>query len=209
MAVHGDYAIQLLSLVSPNQALTNAINTPSMHVRAMSLVYKALRKVHPETPFRNHPMTEFPPDTRDNQHRSDVSRGVSGRAFEHHFTPKEIAKLWNKDEDTIRRIFRNEPGVLCLESMNRRKRTRRYVSLSIPESVVARVHQRLEVQEHKPKTSQTRTGNAMRAGQRIAAASTPSATGTPDAPQDSDEQWQRQAIRTARALKNRVQGTKG
>lgn len=153
-------------------------------------------------------MTEFPPDTRDNQHPSDASRGVSGRAFEHHFTPKEIAKLWNKDEDTIRRIFRNEPGVLCLESMTRRKRTRRYVSLSIPESVVARVHKRLEVQEHKPKTSQTRTGTATRAGQRIATVSPPSVARPPDNDKhDPDGRWESEVLRTAAKLRKRTPTT--
>jgi hypothetical protein len=139
-------------------------------------------------------MTEFPPDTREDQHPSDASRGVSGRAFEHHFTPKEIAKLWNKDEDTIRRIFRNEPGVLCLESMNRRKRTRRYVSLSIPESVVARVHQRLEVQETTKSTPRIRT-------RQLAQGVAPQSSTASGSAHDADEQWERRVQRTASMLK--------
>ncbi len=139
-------------------------------------------------------MTEFPPGTRDNQHQSDVSRGVSGRPFERHFTPKEIAKLWNKDEDTIRRLFRNEPGVLCLESMKRRKSARRYVSLSIPESVVARVHQHLEVPEVGAITTRSR---AKQPAHGVALQPRPASV----AARDADEQWERQVQRTARMLK--------
>ena len=149
-------------------------------------------------------MTKPPPDTRDEKPRSEADRGVSGRAFELHFTPKEVAKLWHRDEDTIRRLFRNEPGVLRLESPNRRKGTRRYVSLSIPESVVARVHQRLEVQEQTsrmPRIAKARATQATRNTQ-----SAPLGNGIPRARDDqpSDEQWEREVARIAGTLKYRI-----
>jgi len=50
--------------------------------------------------------------------------------------------LWNVSVQTIRDVFRDEPGVLKLGSNGTRTR-RGYKTLRIPESVVERVHQRL------------------------------------------------------------------
>jgi hypothetical protein len=61
-------------------------------------------------------------------------------AFERHFTPKELAELWALDQTTVRRLFRDEPGVLLIPHLRRRGK-RDYVSLRIPASVAARVHQ--------------------------------------------------------------------
>lgn len=61
-------------------------------------------------------------------------------AFERHYTAKELAQLWRLDESTVRRLFRDEPGVLRIPHL-RRRRKRDYVSLRIPASVAARVHQ--------------------------------------------------------------------
>jgi|SRR6516162_8592067 hypothetical protein len=61
---------------------------------------------------------------------------------ETHYTPQELAKLWNVSVQTIRDVFRDEPGVLKLGSNGTRTR-RGYKTLRIPESVVERVHQRL------------------------------------------------------------------
>lgn len=59
---------------------------------------------------------------------------------EQHYTPAELAELWGVDPETIRNVFRNEPGVLKLGNNNGK---RAYVSLRIPESVAERVHKRL------------------------------------------------------------------
>jgi hypothetical protein len=59
--------------------------------------------------------------------------------FERHYTPKELAKLWQLDESTIRRIFQDQPGVLNIGETGRRNK-RDYVTLRIPESVVQRVY---------------------------------------------------------------------
>lgn len=61
---------------------------------------------------------------------------------ERHYSSQDLAKLWNVSAQTIRKMFRNEPGVLRLGS-NGDRRTLGYVSLKIPHSVAARVHARL------------------------------------------------------------------
>lgn len=63
---------------------------------------------------------------------------------ERHYMPAELAVLWGVSEDTIRRLFRHEPGVWILgESKSRKKR--RYLTLRIPESVAERVYKRLSL----------------------------------------------------------------
>ena len=59
---------------------------------------------------------------------------------EQHFSVAEIAERWSLSEDTVRRLFENEPGVLVLEPSRSRFSRRRYRTLRIPESVVERVH---------------------------------------------------------------------
>ena len=48
--------------------------------------------------------------------------------------------MWNYSENTIRRLFRNEPGVLKIGNPETRFR-RKYFKLSIPESLLMRIHQ--------------------------------------------------------------------
>ena len=62
-------------------------------------------------------------------------------AFEPHYRPKDLAKLWGLDESTVRRLFQDEPGVLKIGRTGRRDGKRDYVSIRIPESVALRVHQ--------------------------------------------------------------------
>jgi hypothetical protein len=59
-------------------------------------------------------------------------------AFERHFSVAEIAKMWRWSDDKVRKVFRDEPGVL-------RSQLRAPVTLAIPESVVLRVHRRLRI----------------------------------------------------------------
>ena len=61
-------------------------------------------------------------------------------AFERHYTPKELGEVWALDERTIRRVFRDQPGVLRLGKASRRDGKREYISLRIPASVAERVH---------------------------------------------------------------------
>ena len=76
-------------------------------------------------------------------------------ATERHYTVQEVAEMWAMSPQTICRIFEDEPGILKVSfprlSRKQAKRTPR-VSLRIPASVLARVHEhrsrglRLEVQ---------------------------------------------------------------
>jgi hypothetical protein len=61
---------------------------------------------------------------------------------EKHYSPDELATLWGVSVDSIRRIFRDEPGVLKMGSRSP-KHKRQYLTLRIPESVAERVHTRL------------------------------------------------------------------
>ncbi len=63
-------------------------------------------------------------------------------ATERHYVVSEVVKMWRFSDEKIRELFRNEPGVLklnCPETLHKRG----YCSLSIPESVLNRVHERL------------------------------------------------------------------
>lgn len=64
-------------------------------------------------------------------------------AAERHYSPAEIADRWNLDVETIRRLFQSEPGVVALQSPIKKGR-RRYTTLRIPETVLERVHKRLQ-----------------------------------------------------------------
>lgn len=66
-----------------------------------------------------------------------------GLAAELHYSVGELASLWRYSPKTIRRIFADEPGVISWgqqESCHKRG----YHTLSIPASVAALVHSRLE-----------------------------------------------------------------
>jgi len=67
-------------------------------------------------------------------------------AVEKHYRVKELADLWGFSENTIIKLFSNEDGVLRLESPTGK---RKYATLSIPETVAIRVHERLGSQALK------------------------------------------------------------
>ena len=60
---------------------------------------------------------------------------------ERHFTVQEIAKAWNLSEDSIRRLFDGEPGILDLGKPTRFKRV--YRPIRVPAHVAERVYRRL------------------------------------------------------------------
>lgn len=72
------------------------------------------------------------------------TRGFYDLANEKHYSVAELAKLWKLSERTIRRMFENEPGVLCWGSSERRFK-RGYKTLRIPETVMLRVHRQLRI----------------------------------------------------------------
>ena len=67
-----------------------------------------------------------------------VATGAPAGAFERHYRPRELAKLWGFDESTVRRLFQDEPGVFKIGKPLHGKRA--YVSLRIPASVAERVY---------------------------------------------------------------------
>lgn len=62
---------------------------------------------------------------------------------ERHYTPSEVAELWQFDVETIRKLFHDESGVVVLQSPIKRGR-RPYKTIRIPQSVLERVHKRLQ-----------------------------------------------------------------
>ena len=59
-------------------------------------------------------------------------------AFERHYKPSELAKLWSVGESTIMRMFRDEPGVLRLGERGALRR-----AVRIPQSVAERKHREM------------------------------------------------------------------
>ena len=66
----------------------------------------------------------------------------SALVAEKHYTPQELADIWGVSVDSIRRIFRDEPGVLKMGERSQ-KHKQQYLTLRIPESVAERVYTRL------------------------------------------------------------------
>lgn len=73
---------------------------------------------------------------------------MSGIAFEKHYRVKELAVLWGLSSKTLTRIFADEAGVIRIDNTGAGKR--KYATLSIPESVASRVHERLGKQALEP-----------------------------------------------------------
>jgi hypothetical protein len=69
--------------------------------------------------------------------------GFTAIAMERHYTVAELSKLWFFSENTIRRLFSREPGVIKIARQSTRVK-RGYTSLRIPERIAQRVHQRLQ-----------------------------------------------------------------
>ena len=69
-------------------------------------------------------------------------------AFEKHYRVKELAELWGLSAKTVTRIFAGEAGVIRVANDGVAKR--KYATISIPESVASRVHQRLGNQPLQP-----------------------------------------------------------
>jgi hypothetical protein len=60
---------------------------------------------------------------------------------ERHFTLGEIAAMWRISREKARRLFHDEPGVICFRGPE--NHAREYNSYRVPESVVRRVRLRL------------------------------------------------------------------
>lgn len=60
-------------------------------------------------------------------------------AFERHYRISELAGLWGLGRETIRKLVKDEPGVIKL----RFGRKAAHTTYSVPESVAQRIHTRL------------------------------------------------------------------
>jgi hypothetical protein len=69
--------------------------------------------------------------------------GFAPTALERHYSVSELSKLWFFSENTIRRLFSREPGVIKIARQPTRVK-RGYTSLRIPERIAQRVHRRLQ-----------------------------------------------------------------
>jgi len=65
-----------------------------------------------------------------------------------HYSVKELAGLWHLSPAAIRRLFRNEPGVLRYGA-SKKGHQRDYVSIRIPHSVAQRVYRRCLVPDSR------------------------------------------------------------
>lgn len=77
----------------------------------------------------------------------EITSGAGGTEHsllctEKHYSVAELAHIWKLSQNTVRRIFENEPGVIKWGASETRFK-RRYVTLRIPETVVLRVHRQL------------------------------------------------------------------
>jgi hypothetical protein len=59
--------------------------------------------------------------------------------FERHYRVGDLAKQWNLGRETVRKLVKNEPGVIKIR-LGRRKAHTMY---SVPESVARLIHKRL------------------------------------------------------------------
>lgn len=65
-------------------------------------------------------------------------------ATEKHYSAAQVAEIWGVSEATVRRLFEDQPGVLRISMprlMKSERKHRPHVRLSIPASVLARVHE--------------------------------------------------------------------
>jgi len=67
-----------------------------------------------------------------------ISECGAGSVFGKVFTPRELAALWQLSENSVRRLFADEPGVFVLGTSNPKKK-RGYCTLRIPEGVALKV----------------------------------------------------------------------
>jgi hypothetical protein len=73
---------------------------------------------------------------------SDVA--VGAMLFEErHFSPIELSRRWGYSAATVRRLIADEQGVLRLQGLGPTAGKRPYTTYSVPESVAARIYQRL------------------------------------------------------------------
>jgi hypothetical protein len=71
--------------------------------------------------------------------RSTGSSALGHAAFERHYRIAELAERWQIGRETVRRLVKDEPGVVRI----RLGRKKAHTNYSVPESVAVRIHTRL------------------------------------------------------------------
>jgi hypothetical protein len=74
--------------------------------------------------------------------RSDEAISSTPKFAVPHYTVAELAAIWKLSEDTVPKLFEQEPDVLVIGNQKPRYGRRRYLTLRIPEFVVERVYRR-------------------------------------------------------------------
>lgn len=69
---------------------------------------------------------------------AETAAGSVPNPFGKVYTPRELGELWQLSENSIRRLFQDEPGVFVMGNPNPRRK-RGYCTLRIPETVALRV----------------------------------------------------------------------
>jgi hypothetical protein len=70
--------------------------------------------------------------------------------FEKHYRISDLARLWGLGRETVRKLVKDDPGVIRI----RMGRKRAHTIYSIPESAAQRIHTLLlDPQVHEPKSS--------------------------------------------------------
>jgi hypothetical protein len=64
---------------------------------------------------------------------------IDSTTFERHYRVGELAKLWSLGRETVRKLVKDDPGVIKIR-MGRKKAHTVY---SVPESAAQRIHTRL------------------------------------------------------------------
>jgi hypothetical protein len=78
---------------------------------------------------------------------------------ERHYSVKELAEMWALSPAAIRRLFRDEPGVLRF-GKEKRGHQRDYVTLRIPVSVAERVYRRCTLASFVPRVNEDKMRRA-------------------------------------------------
>ena len=71
--------------------------------------------------------------------RNETAVLAENTAFEKHYRVTDLARLWGLGRETVRKLVKDDPGVLKIR-MGRKKAHTIY---SIPESAARRIHTRL------------------------------------------------------------------
>jgi len=67
------------------------------------------------------------------------SMSLDRTAFEKHYRISDLAELWGLGRETVRKLVKDDPGVMRVKQGRKKAHT----TYSVPESAVQRIHTRL------------------------------------------------------------------